>query len=96
MSTKNKIYTRTQQKYDTEEHWSLATGFVPLAGEVVVYAPDENHSSPRVKVGDGITPITALKFIDEDVLAIDYDSSLAFDTTEIVFENSGMASALDP
>ena len=65
MPAKNKVYTRSQQKYDTEAHWKLATGFVPLAGEVIVYAPDETHDNARIKIGDGHTPVNSLLFVEQ-------------------------------
>ena len=58
------IKTRVQNKHDTEANWKLATNFVPLAGEIIVYDPDSTHSSPRVKIGDGETLVNNLGFVD--------------------------------
>ena len=33
----SKINTRIQLKRDTTENWGKARGFVPLAGEIIVY-----------------------------------------------------------
>lgn len=61
MSAKN-FYTRVQHKIDLEKNWSKAT-FTPLAGEFIIYAPDENYTHSRLKIGDGITSINNLPFL---------------------------------
>ena len=48
------LKTRIQHKHETEANWSQATGFVPLAGELIIYDVDETHSKPRFKIGDGV------------------------------------------
>lgn len=66
----NTLKTRVQLKFDTEENWNKArpkegsNGFVPLAGELIVYTSDEAHHFSRLKVGDGSTNVTLLPFID--------------------------------
>lgn len=57
-----KLNTRLMQKYDTEENWGKATGFIPLKGEKIIYAPDDTHPYIREKTGDGVTAVTALPF----------------------------------
>ena len=37
----SKIDTRIQFKRDTTENWNNARGFIPLAGEVIVYTDYE-------------------------------------------------------
>lgn len=44
---------RVQHKRDVEANWLKAKNFVPLDGELIVYEVDENHNTPRFKVGDG-------------------------------------------
>lgn len=71
------VNTRIQLKSDTEAHWNQSaliqdggtkttgTTFVPLAGELIIYSPD--NGSPaycRLKVGDGIHSVPQLEFID--------------------------------
>lgn len=71
------VNTRIQLKSDTEAHWNQSaliedggtkttgTTFVPLAGELIIYSPD--NGSPaycRLKVGDGIHSVPQLPFID--------------------------------
>lgn len=95
MSNEKNINSRIQLKYDVETNWNIAasnSSFTPKKGEVIIYAPDENYSYPRIKIGDGETLVSKLTFITDDIyniiqtyiLNVDY-SSLAFDTSEIVF-----------
>ena len=66
----NTIKTRIQLKSDTEANWNKAgpkegsNGFVPLAGELIVYTPDATHPFSRLKVGNGSTNVVDLPFID--------------------------------
>lgn len=57
-----KYNSRIVMKHDTKAHWDLAVNFIPLAGEIIVY-----DDLKKIKVGDGVTKINSLKFIDEDV-----------------------------
>ena len=56
------IKARIQSKHDIESNWKQATGFSPLAGEIIIYDPDSNYSYPRFKVGDGKTNVNDLPF----------------------------------
>lgn len=56
--------TRVTHKHDTEAHWALAENFSPLQGEIIIYDPDEKHSLPRFKIGDGTTNINNLPFVN--------------------------------
>ena len=66
----NTLKTRVQLKSDTEENWNKAgpkagsAGFVPLSGELIVYTSDDAHPFSRLKVGDGMTNVVNLPFID--------------------------------
>ena len=66
----NTIKTRIQLKSDTEANWNKAgpkdgsNGFVPLSGELIVYTADATHPFCRLKVGDGVTNVVDLPFID--------------------------------
>lgn len=59
-----KIKTRVQSKHDIEANWKQALNFIPLAGEVIVYDPDSTYKAPRIKVGDGVTKVNDLSFMD--------------------------------
>lgn len=63
MANKN-IYSRMQQKHDVEANWNKATNFIPLAGEIIVYDADENNLNPRIKIGDGLSYIVNLPFME--------------------------------
>ena len=70
----NTIKTRIRLKSDTEANWNKAgprdgsAGFVPLAGELIVYSADAAHPFSRLKVGDGNTNVINLPFIDAGTL----------------------------
>lgn len=70
----NTIKTRIRLKSDTEANWNKAgprdgsAGFVPLAGELIVYSADATHPFSRLKVGDGDTNVVNLPFIDSGTL----------------------------
>ena len=61
--------TRIQCKYDTPENWAKVPNqsFMPLKGELIIYANDENNAAPRFKVGDGVTFIEGLPFSDKSL-----------------------------
>lgn len=62
------IKTRIQLKSDTEVNWNKAVNFIPLKGEVIIYSADGTHPFSRLKVGDGVTNVHALPFIDSSTL----------------------------
>ena len=70
----NTIKTRIQLKSDTEVNWNKAgpkdgnPGFIPLRGELIIYSADETHAFSRLKVGDGVTNVVSLPFIDAGTL----------------------------
>lgn len=57
------VKARYQQKIDTEANWNKAVNFIPMKGEIIIYQKDENYSYDRIKIGDGITVVTDLTFI---------------------------------
>ena len=62
-----RLNARYQQKIDTEENWNKATNFIPLKGEIIIYEDPNNHNyNPRIKIGDGITPVSQLPFSGKD------------------------------
>ncbi len=60
----NTLATRIQLKSDVEANWDLVPNFIPKTGELIIYAADNDHEAPRLKVGDGRTPVGELPFID--------------------------------
>ena len=72
------IKTRIQLKNDTENNWNKALSFVPLMGEVIIYSPDDSHPFSRIKVGDGVTTVINLPFIDATTIdGVDIDNIVA-------------------
>lgn len=64
MSEKN-INVRVIHKHDTEVNWNKATNFIPKQGEIIVYDIDGTYSYERFKIGDGVTVVSSLPFIDD-------------------------------
>ena len=62
--------TRIQLKSDIESNWKIAnnSNFIPLRGELIIYSADENHFYSRLKIGDGITNVNSLPFIDSGTI----------------------------
>lgn len=50
---------RVVQKHDTEANWKKATNFIPLKGEIILY-----DDLRKIKIGDGVTKVDELEFID--------------------------------
>ena len=114
--TEKRIYGRSIQKHDVQANWEKATNFTPMAGEIIVYDIDENYNYERFKIGDGVTLVNELPFVDEHIvidstkvsheenmlsniletyiLNIDYETLLAFDTSEIVTGATSTTSVL--
>lgn len=63
--------TRIQHKIDTTANWALATNFIPLKGELIIYS-DGNGATPKVKIGDGITIVTELPFVTSETVTDEY------------------------
>ena len=76
----SKIDTRIQLKRDTTENWNNARGFIPMAGEVIVYTDYETKTYtveeygetvtktveiPNIKIGTGNAYVQDLGFVDE-------------------------------
>lgn len=74
------LNTRIQLKRDTTENWNNAVGFIPLAGEVIVYTDYETKTYqteeygetvtktvqiPNIKIGTGNAYVQDLAFVDE-------------------------------
>lgn len=63
MDNTNMVYSRSQQKIDTEANWLKAVNFTPLKGEIIIYSKDDNYDYDRIKIGDGETKVNDLKFV---------------------------------
>lgn len=65
MATEKTLKARLLMKTDTSANWAKATNFIPKAGEIIIYSDDER----KIKVGDGLTKVSSLKFVSQDELA---------------------------
>ena len=59
------LNTRLVNKHDTEENWLKAVNFIPKQGEIIVYDIDANYNYERLKMGDGVTVVSSLPFIND-------------------------------
>ena len=74
--------TRIMLKRDTTVHWNNARGFVPMAGEVIIYDDyqtktwqveeygeivTKTENIPGIKIGDGNAYVQDLPFVDKDL-----------------------------
>ena len=66
-----KIITgRIVQKHAVEANWLLATNFTPKQGEIIVYDKDSTYNYERLKIGDGLTNVNSLPFVDDALRVI--------------------------
>ncbi len=72
------LNVRIKSKHDTTANWNNAQGFIPLAGEVIIYddydriTTEENGITlvkeiPAIKIGDGSAYVQDLPFVGDDV-----------------------------
>lgn len=50
--------------HDTSDGWVAKPTVVPNLGQIVVYDMDNTHDYARIKIGDGVTIVSQLPFID--------------------------------
>lgn len=63
-----RIKSRVINKHETEADWKKAVNFIPEKAEHIVYDIDENYDYERLKIGDGVTPVNDLPFIEEKLI----------------------------
>lgn len=72
------VNARIQLKRDTTANWNAARGFVPMAGEIIIYTDYSSYQKevngriktiliPGIKIGDGGAYVQDLPFVDEDL-----------------------------
>lgn len=83
-------HIRIIQKHETEANWNKATKFIPKLGEVIIYDPDANHTTSRIKIGDGTTVVANLPFVQQGFI----DSELS-DTSENAVQNKVIKVEID-
>ena len=70
----NAIKTRVLLKSDTVENWDkAANSFIPKLGEVCIFLDrillDDGSYIPGIKVGDGLSYINELEFINDNYIS---------------------------
>lgn len=60
---------RVSQLHKTEAEWLKLNDWVPEAGEIIVYDPDETYEYARVKLGDGQKALKELNFFIDSAIA---------------------------
>lgn len=65
-------------KLDTSENWNKAKNFIPKLGEIIVY--EDSNFSRRLKMGDGVTPVNDLPFVDINDYYIEDEETLVINT----------------
>lgn len=84
-----RLNSRIQHKHDTEVNWNKATSFIPKQAEIIVYDIDDDYAYERIKIGDGVTPVTNLPFyLIEEVSEL--IESLADETLTLKWENNSL------
>lgn len=76
------IDARIRSKHDTTANWDNATGFIPMAGEIIIYDDyqtktwqeleygemvTKTKNIPGIKIGTGNAYVQDLGFVDEDL-----------------------------
>lgn len=64
-------------KHDTEVNWLKAINFIPMAGEIIVYDPDDTHSYAREKIGDGTRNVIDLPFVADALTSDRVDKQIS-------------------
>jgi hypothetical protein len=60
------LKSRIMLKHDTQSAWEEGlVDFIPLKAEIIVYDKDETYNYERFKLGDGITTVANLPFVDD-------------------------------
>lgn len=77
MSEEKRLKARVAHKHKTEANWRLDVydepgklredPFIPLNGEIVIFDEDENYDYKRLKLGNGITNVMDLPFIEQNI-----------------------------
>ena len=64
--------SRIIHKHDTEAHWRLAVNFIPKKAEIIVYDRDNNYNYERFKIGDGVSNVNDLPFVNDSLATEEY------------------------
>lgn len=56
---------RIKLRNDSHANWKKQPNFVPMDGEIIIYDTDDEHKFQMIKIGDGITKLSQLPFIND-------------------------------
>ena len=73
MAEKN-IKSRIVHKHDTEANWKKAINFIPKQGELIIYDIDSAYIYERIKIGDGVTNVNSLPFVNDIITNAEIDA----------------------
>ena len=73
MANNKEFKARVLMKNDLTENWDKAENFIPKPGEEIIY----NDDPRKLKIGDGVTPVSELDFLVEEKFTIDEKNKLA-------------------
>ena len=51
------INARIITRHDKEANWNKVVNFVPKLGEIIIYESELEHTTPRIKIGDGVNTV---------------------------------------
>jgi hypothetical protein len=71
--SEKRFNARVVHKHDTEENWLKAINFIPKQGEIIIYDADALHNYARTKIGDGVTLISNLPFVNDTITLEEID-----------------------
>jgi hypothetical protein len=60
---------RVSHLHRTEAEWAKLNAWVPEAGELIVYDPDDHYDYARIKIGDGVKTLKELTFFIDSAIA---------------------------
>ena len=66
--------------HDIEANWVKWSNAIITKGQIIIYDPDDNCSYPRIKIGDGVTPISSLPFVTTAAIEDYFDYNTTEDT----------------
>lgn len=66
------LKVRLVHAHDTQAEWDKVSNFIPRAGEVIIFDPDGGYEYSRCKIGDGVTTLDKLPYVNTPVFVGTY------------------------
>lgn len=93
--SEKKLNARVILKHETEANWKLAVNFIPKKGEAIVYDIDDTYNYERLKIGDGVTNVNSLPFINKQIQNVNELPAENIDDTKIYCVIESVNSVVD-